>query len=155
MARPTFHPRAFSLLELVVVAATITILSAIAIPRYGNSVANYRATMIARRIAADITLAQSRARALSTTQTVVFDLSQNRYQLPQFADPDRPGRTYTVSLSNPEFSATIVSADFGNSTTLSINGFGLPAAGGTVQVGSGRAARTLTVNAQSGVVTIQ
>jgi prepilin-type N-terminal cleavage/methylation domain-containing protein len=155
MAATATYRRGFSLLELVIVSAVITILSAIAIPRYANSIANYRVSVIARRLAADIGMAQARARALSTSQAVVFDTVQNQYQLPQLPDVDRPGQLYTVSFNDPTISATLVSASFNGSATLTINGFGVPASGGTIQVRSGSALKTLTVNADSGVVTVQ
>jgi prepilin-type N-terminal cleavage/methylation domain-containing protein len=153
MAATATHRRGFSLLELVVVSATITILSAIAIPRYASSIANYRASLVAKRLAADIRLAQTRARALSASQTVVFSVVQNQYQLPQLPDVDHPGKPYTVSFAGPNLSATLVSASFNGSATLTINGFGIPTAGGTIQIRNGNAVRTLTVSAATGAVT--
>jgi Tfp pilus assembly protein FimT len=148
-------PRGFTLFELVIVGATITVLSAIAIPRWGNSIANYRASLIARRVAADISLAQARARAASANQRVVFDIAANQYQLPEFTDPDRPSGLYTVSLTDPTLSGVLVSASFGGSPTLTMNGYGLPAAAGTIQIRSGTVTRVVTVNADTGAVTIQ
>jgi prepilin-type N-terminal cleavage/methylation domain-containing protein len=146
--------RGFTLIELVLVAAIVSILSAVAIPRYASSLANYRADAAARRILADIQLAQARARALSAQQTITFSTTQHSYQIAGYADPDLPSATYTVSLRAAPYSARLTTASFGGSATLTLNGFGLPATSGTLQVQSGAAVRTLTINAQTGTVTI-
>jgi Tfp pilus assembly protein FimT len=137
------------------VAGIVTILSAIAVPRYANSLSNYRATIAARRLMADIQLAQSRARAMSTSQAVTFSVAQNTYQLTGYADPDRPTSTYTASLKDAGLSATLVSASFGGGSTLTFSGYGVPSASGTVVLRSGQAQRTVRVSADTGTVSVQ
>src|SRR5690606_27031377 len=61
--------RGFSLLELVMVLTIIAILAAIATPRYANAMARYRADLAARRIAADLLLAQRLARTESRSRS--------------------------------------------------------------------------------------
>ena len=53
----------FSLFELLIAMSVIAIIAAVAVPRYASSVGRYRAESAARRVAADLTLAQAKARA--------------------------------------------------------------------------------------------
>jgi prepilin-type N-terminal cleavage/methylation domain-containing protein len=145
----------FTLLELAVVVIILAVLSSIAVPRYGRAIANYRASSAARRVAADIALTQARARALSTSQSIVFSTSQNNYQITGMADPDHPASTYTVGLSDLTAGASLTGASFGQSSTLTFNGYGIPAAGGTITLTSGAATRTITVAADSGAATVR
>src|SRR5690349_12774102 len=94
-SRPSF---AFSLIELVLVIAIIAVVGAIALPRYSNSLHNYRATLAAKRIATDLQMAQFRARALSTTRTVAFTVTGSTYQIAGESDLTKSGSTYTVLL---------------------------------------------------------
>jgi prepilin-type N-terminal cleavage/methylation domain-containing protein len=145
----------FTLIELVIVLAIMAVFSAIAIPRYGASAARYRADLAARRVVADLALAQSKAKGTSSTTSVVFYVSTNRYQLPQLSSPDGMGGTYTVGLGEQPYAANLVSADFAGDAQITFNGWGLPDSGGTVVLISGTEQRTVTVNAETGMATIQ
>jgi prepilin-type N-terminal cleavage/methylation domain-containing protein len=147
--------RGFTLVELAVVVSIIAVMAQMAIPRYGRAISNYRAEAAARRIAADIGVAQARARALSSSQSIVFSVNGNSYQITGMSDPDRPGTTYTVGLSDQTTGSVVSAAAFGNSSTLTFNGYGVPTSGGTVTVVSGTATRRVTVSADTGAVQVQ
>ena len=122
--------RAFSLVEMCLVVATIGVIAAVAVPRYQSSISRYRADSAARRLAADLVQAQSRARMLSSGQTL--SVTGNTYQITGMTDPEHPGSTYTVDLSGDPYYATISSALCGppsgayTQSTLTSSGFGAP-----------------------------
>ncbi len=147
--------KGFSLLELVIVIAIVGILSAMAIPRYANATNNYRVAAIARRMAADIAMTRNRARALSTSAAITFSVGTNSYQIPGMLGVGHTSSPYTVSLANGSYPGTLISATFGGSATLTFNGYGIPASAGTIQITSGSAKATITVDADSGKTTIQ
>jgi hypothetical protein len=61
----------------------------------------------------------------------------------------------TVSLQDAPYQATLVSAVFGASDTLQFDGWGSPVSGGTVVITVGSEQRTLTVDGQTGEVTVE
>ena len=145
----------FTLVELIVVIAVIAVAAAIAVPRYTSSLSRYRADMAARRIAADLGLARSRAKVKGATQTVLFTLASDSYTLPGVAGLDRPSDPYTVVVSAEPYKADLVSASFGGSTTASFNGYGAPAAGGSVVVQAGATQKTVLLDAGTGEAKVQ
>jgi prepilin-type N-terminal cleavage/methylation domain-containing protein len=155
--QPPSH-RAFSLIEVTLVIAILSVVSAIAIPRYANSLHNYRANLAAKRVAADLQMAQFRARSLSTTRTLAFTLSSSSYQIPGEADLVQSGSTYTVKLSDLPYRAKITSAQFGSTigtTSINFNGFGMPDNGGSITLVSGNVTKSITVAPLTGAISIQ
>src|SRR5687767_1140695 len=99
LVRPTFAratpalapaPAALTLVEMVLVVAITALISAIALPRYANSIARYRAESAARRVAADLALAQNSASTTGRPQSIVF--VARGYQMPGLAHLD--GKVY-------------------------------------------------------------
>ncbi len=147
--------RAFSLVELVFVTAIAAIACAIVLPHWSNSVQNYQLTLAARRIASDLAWAQAYANASSSSVTVTFGADVGKYQLGGVADPDHKAQSYTVDLTADPYHARVSSAQFGNTTSITFNGYGVPTQGGSVVVASGGSQRTVTVEATTGQITIQ
>jgi prepilin-type N-terminal cleavage/methylation domain-containing protein len=145
--------RAFSLIELVCVIATIAVVSAIVLPHWAAAMQDQQLNLAVRRITADLALAQSRANYGSASVTVAFNPNANSYQIVGLPDPDRPAQTYTVNLGADPYRVTLSSANFAGSTNLAFDGYGTPLAGGTLVLSLGGATRTLTVEATSGRVT--
>ncbi|MFB0524350.1 MAG: GspH/FimT family pseudopilin [Phycisphaerae bacterium] len=145
----------FSLLELVLVLAIIATLAAIAAPRYQTALARYRADLAARRIVADLALAQSNAKAASSSRNVVFSISANNYQMPDLPPLDGTSGSYIIELSEKPYEANLISADFGGDQEVIFNGWGIPDSGGTVVLTVGPEQRTVTVDAESGKAQIQ
>jgi type II secretory pathway pseudopilin PulG len=152
--RPAFYG-GWSLLEIVLVLAIVGVLAAVAAPRYAQAGARYRADLAARRIRADLCLAQSQARAASAPRSVSFLPGPAQYQLLGVLSPDGVAGDYTVALSAEPYRAELVSASFNGSLQVVFNGWGLPDAGGTVVVRAGSEQRTVVLDGGTGRVTIQ
>jgi len=145
----------FSLLELVLVLAIIATLTAIAVPKYQASAVRYRADLAARRIVADLALAQSTAKAVSSSKRVRFYPSEHRYQLFFMRPLDGDATHYVVYLSEKPYEADITSVDFGGDDEVIFDGWGLPDSGGTVVLTVGPEQRTVTVDAESGKAKVE
>lgn len=147
--------RAFSLLELIVVLAIVAVLGAIAAPRYSFALQRYRLEMAANRVASDINLARSLARAKGSTATISFAPSTSTYAIAGLTSTDRASEAFGVDLSREPFGVTIQSVDFAGTRTLTIKGYGVPTSGGTVHLTRGSLTKVVTVASGSGEVSIQ
>lgn len=145
----------FSMLELALVIVIISIVAAIAIPRYANAISHYRADMAARRIAADLLLAQNNAQISSTSRTVTFSTVSNQYTIPAMDDLDSPPTSYVIKLGDDPYKATLVSASFGDDSSVIFDGYGVPDNGGQVVVQAGHFSKTVVLNADTGRAAVQ
>jgi prepilin-type N-terminal cleavage/methylation domain-containing protein len=145
-------PGGFSIVELLVVAAIIAVLAALAAPRYGNSIARYRADGAARRIEADLALARRHAMTTSATQELRFITGSNpSYVLTGMTHPDDPASTYVMFLAEDLWGAELISVDFGGDAKVYFDMYGLPDSDGTVVISVAGNARTITLDAETGV----
>jgi prepilin-type N-terminal cleavage/methylation domain-containing protein len=147
-------PQAFSIIELVLVLAIMALVSAIAVPRYANSVARYRVDSAAHRVAADLALAQSQASTAGKSQSVVF--VARSYQTPGM--PHLDGKSYgdyTVDLGAEPYRVSRVAAEFGGDATVTFDMYGTPDSGGSVVLEVGDARRIVVLNPDSGRVIIK
>ena len=147
--------RGFHLIELVLVLALIATLTAIAAPRYSGAVIRYRASAAAQRIVADIALARSEARTKSAAQTVEFDVNNDSYLLFNVSSLDDVNAHYLIDLTESPYHADLISADFGGTATLTIDGYGRPVSGGVIVVRVGSTDKTISVDSESGKATVQ
>ena len=143
----------FSLVELVLVIVTIGLVAAIAVPRFAGASANYRASLSARRIAADLDVARSRAVAQGRPQSVVF--TAGGYRLADGASPLSPNVGEPVDLAGEPYRAAIVSANFSGTMTAVFNGYGAAPGGGEVVVRSGDSQKRVVLDAGTGRATVQ
>lgn len=135
--------------------AILSIVSAIAIPRYGNSIALHRVEAAARRIAADLDLARNHAMNASAPQEVQFNAANDPgYTLVGLAHLDHPVDEYTVSADRDLDGAEGVSIDFGGDLSVIFDIYGKPDSGGTVQIRVGAHNRTITLDAETGRASI-
>ena len=153
--RPHGDRLGFSLIELVLVLVIIAVMAGVAAPRFSGSSMRLRAAAVAQRIAADLAAARGRARSLSTSQVVIFNLAANTYELPGLQSLDRSTLPYVVELSHEPYKATVVSADFGGTSQITFDGYGRPDNGGLVVVSVGQVLKTIVVDAQTGMATVQ
>ena len=140
---------ALSMTEMVAVMAIIAILAAIATPRVADALARRRADAAARRIVADLDLAQRHARITSTEQAVKFKPTPNTYTVGDLDDPEHPGEDYVVSLADEPYRADIVSATF-SSNEVRFDGYGVPNEGGSIIIQVGNHQKTVAVDADTG-----
>ena len=147
--------RGFSLLELVVVLIIMALLAAIAVPRYGHAIARQRVDAVARRIIVDLSLARRQARMAGSSQEVRFDVAQNRYTLTGLPHLNRSSNEYAVSLSSEPYLATLLSADFDSSDTVTFDGYGVPDSGGQIVVRVGDYQKTISLDVETGEANIQ
>lgn len=151
----TSSQRGFSLIELLLVVAIMGIVAAMAAPRYGEALNRYRADATARRIAADITMAQARARTTSSSRTIVFDTDSSTYKMAGEKDLAVSTNTYSVDLSASPYFAKLSRVGFGGNTTLSFNGYGVPSGSGSILISVGATTRTVSIDADSAIPTVQ
>ena len=144
--------RAFTIIEVLMVLFVLGVISTLAVPRYGNFVAQHRAESAARRIAADIALTRRHARLTSTSQTIQFDVSTNRYVVSGMSSLDNPAGFYTVLLTEEPYGASIVSIslDSNDNGTITFDGYGVPNTGGSIVIGVGVYGRTIQIDAATG-----
>ena len=149
--RPSANREGFTLLELVIVMLIFSIFAAVAAPRYLDALDRARADAAAKRIAADLQLAQRYAQRTSTSQSIVFDVANNRYVFSDMPDLDHADQTYAFDLGDMDYQTVLKSADFNGSSTLTFDIYGRPDNNGAVVVKSGSYEQTLTIGTAGAV----
>lgn len=144
----------FTLVDVVMVLAIMAILTALAAPRFSNSIALQHVEAAARRIVVDLALAQRQATISNVDQTVRFDPAMQEYSLVGMPHPDHSAREYGVSLQEEPYSATLVSADFDGDEEIIFDIYGMPDSGGSVVIRVGTHVRTITVDAETGKASV-
>lgn len=152
------NPHGFTLIELVLVILIAGVMAALAVPRFANSMSSYQAQMAARRLAVDLEMARSLARARSADITVRFTTATHRYELVGLTLPDNPSKPYVVVLNNDPYKSQITALSLPGASpasSLVFDGYGKPklTGNGSVTVRSGGKTHTLTIDAGSGRVT--
>jgi len=145
---------AFSLIELILVLTIISVLAAIAVPRYANALARYRVDAAASRVVADLDYARQRARASSASVTVSFKTGQECVILEGVQHIDDPGKQWGVALAGKPYYADLVSVDF-TGHKLIFDGYGYPDSGGTAVLRVGTETRTVVLDADTGKAAVQ
>ena len=146
---------AFTLLELVIILAILATLGAIAAPRYASALDRYHADATARRIVADLELARATARNTSSSVTITFDPVLNTYEMTGVDSPDHPGSNATLVLSDAPYRSELVATGLGGDDEIVFDGFGVPDVGGVVLIQCGGESRTITVDDETGVASVQ
>jgi prepilin-type N-terminal cleavage/methylation domain-containing protein len=144
----------YTLIEIAIVVLIFGILTAIASPKYITALATYRANGAARRVACDLRLARNHARKVSLATTVSFNTGTENYTVTGMPDLDRPGQTYSVTLSASPLHADLVAVNFGGGGSVQFDIYGRPSNSGTVTVRSGGRQHIVQVDA-AGSVSIQ
>ena len=146
--------RAFTLFELLIVVSLMTIIAAMAVPRYASSVGRYRADAAARRIAADLGLARAKARANSSPRSVTFNAAAGTYTISGVRHLDRSTEPYTVNLTDAPYYVLLAFADFGGLPQAQFDMYGVSLWDGTVMVKSGDYERTVKLKRDDGSITV-
>ncbi len=151
--------RGFTVIELILVIVILGILAAIVYPKY-QALSSIRVSSAAQTIEADIRYAQSLAVSTPYNYSVVFDSGANSYSISRV---DRS--TGAVTSINHPFKAGTYAVNLGtdypgvalgSSYTVTFDYLGSPVTGGggSVTVSSGGYSKTITVQANTGRVTI-
>jgi len=151
-ARRPGSRRAFTFIELVIVLMTMAILTAVAAPKFFDSLLFHRIESAARRVKADLELARAQARLTSTNQIVTF--TNSTYTISNTKSLDNPSVIYTVDLKTSPYLLDSATANFSNLTKVAFDGYGTPTSGGTVVLVIKSHTCTVTLNGTTGDVTI-
>lgn len=126
---------AFSLIELILVMAILSITAAVAVPRYSEANARYRAKAAGSRVKHDMDLARSYAVTTRKAVSVVFDTAQLKYAI--LPNPLDGSESYIVNLSLSPYEIRGIEVDFDSRVSFSFNGYGTPSTDGLITVQSG------------------
>jgi prepilin-type N-terminal cleavage/methylation domain-containing protein len=147
--------RAFTIVEMAIVVLVLGILTAVAAPKYRTALAMQRADAVARRVAADLRLARNYAKKVSQPQTVTFNLVAESYAMSSMPALDKPSTIYSVALGgSANYSAEIVTADFGGASSVQFDIYGKPNNAGSVTLRTSGRQSVVQVDG-AGLVTIQ
>jgi prepilin-type N-terminal cleavage/methylation domain-containing protein len=176
MPRPARQPRAYTLVEILVVVVILGIAGALVIPAMGET-GIIKVQGAVRQVVSDMTFAQADAVALQERRAVVFTVADSSYALVAvpgstidpanntlFDPTNRTGR-YAVDFRDDQYGdARIISADFGPSgANLIFDPLGGPVVsptsnnagpGGTVRVRGSGNEFVITVEAFTGRITV-
>ena len=144
---------AFSLIELTVVIAVLSIAAAISIPRYASAVNHFNGDAAARRIASDFAMTAALARSTGKTQSVIFVKNADTYSIPNAVRLDHKSSTYSVDLAGT-YAAKITSVSFASTSSADFDAYG-SCNGGTMTIQVGTYIKTITLDATNGTVTVQ
>jgi prepilin-type N-terminal cleavage/methylation domain-containing protein len=169
VSRRDDRPRAFTIVELIIVLVVVGVVAAVALPSLA-SVGGSRSAIAARVMVRDVTYARERAIATGARTWVVFNVGASSYSVLgedpanpgrfgalALKDPANPGRTYVQTLNTGEFAGvTLLSASFDGAAELGFTWLGQPlnsaqnplATQGTVTLTGGR---TVTVQVGTGL----
>ena len=144
----------FSFTEIAIVILILAILSAVAVPRFQESLSRASLDAACKRLAADLEFARSNAIAKSATTTVEFRIAPiNVYEMPDVADRSNPSQSYLIELHQQPYRCQIASANFDGKPNVSFNGFGNPDFAGSIELVIGKFTRVVSVS-QNGIIQI-
>ncbi len=145
----------FTLLEAVLALMILAVMAAIAVPRFGLSVTRYQADLAAQRIAADLQLVQQTAKSTGSSLTIQFYPGRDCYLVDGVTALSGSSDRYLVFLDQEPYYSDLTQVNFAAGTSLVFNGWGLPEAGGAIVLTTGSQSRTVTVDSETGTVTIE
>ncbi len=126
---------AFSLIELIIVAAIVAVLAAVSVPRFAASSERYRAESAARRLVADMITAREHAVTSSAPVRIIMSTGTGRYTIIE----QRGGRTSVRDLGAEPYLARFEPPAPGSvRDQITFNGHGMPDAASSFVVRVGR-----------------
>lgn len=99
--RAVSFPRAFSLLELVIVLAIMAVVASLASVRYAGALATYRVDAAARRLQADFETARQRSRTLGVSVYLDLDADNSSYDIRTRAEINSGAARSTTATNGP------------------------------------------------------
>ena len=146
--------RAVTQVELVIVVLLLSILTAMAAPKFLESYHRQRVEAAAARIRADLALARQMAISKSQTRTIIFDSATNSYKLTDLGDLDRRTDSYDVDLSKVPYEVKLTAGGIGVTERVEFDLYGTPNRGGTIILTSNGYQQTVTLNDVTGRATV-
>ncbi len=154
-------PRAFSLIELVVVLLLLGIVAVVAAPSIHQSLLEYEVDRAASDVRAMIRYARS-CSVTGASHSVVFDIGSNRMVVEDedtgttVIDPVKKHGEYDLTFgeSGTFEHVTMISADFDGGQEVIFDRLGSADNSGTVLIAAGPFTRTIRVTGPGGSVTI-
>ncbi len=151
----------FTIAEILIVVLIIAIAAMMAVPMI-SSASSMQIQSAANVIAADLEYAKSMAITMQKTYTVIFDKSNERYQIEDtngiIAHPIKKGFPYIVDFGHDSHlgKVDITNVDFNGTSRVSFDLLGSPDKGGFIELrpqGGGAPAR-VTVEPVTGYISI-
>ena len=155
-----FANKAFTLLELLLVVAVLSIFAGMAIPAFSDAFADFKIESAANRIAADIRYARSYAIKTSDTISVNFNISDENYEI-----KNNDNNRIKHPFSKKDFLITMTK-EFdlekidlytvtipGGGSTVNFNSLGATP-GGVVKIRYAGREKTITVNQADGEASV-
>ncbi len=149
----SLNRRAFTFVDLAITILVIGILTAVAVPKFADTMQRQRLSSAIRQVTADIELARRHARATSGNETLTISIANETYTFSSVKDPNHHSQLKSIDLTEAPFKAQIVSSDFNGSSDLTFNTYGAPTSGGSIVLKCGSYETTITVAADTGATT--
>ncbi|MCA9025075.1 MAG: hypothetical protein KDA86_07665 [Planctomycetaceae bacterium] len=155
--------RGLSLMDLVITVLIMSILSAVAAPRFSSTLNHYSAETAAQQLCADLNYARQYARQTSQEILVQFTQTPPGYTLTGVPSLDKSGNDFSVDLVDLGYNVTLPTVDFDGELGLRFNPYGRPLvadgsaalSSGTVIVRAGSDITTVLINIDNGKAEVQ
>jgi prepilin-type N-terminal cleavage/methylation domain-containing protein len=165
--RRTKHPRAYTLIELLIVVTILGIAGAMVIPEIAST-GVLRVQAAVRTIVSDINYIQSDAMARQQARAIIFDTAANTYTLLEVPGAMLNPETDTIRKVDLNYAlkfhdSKLTGANIDGDNVLIFDEFGgpitepgttTPSAGGTITVSGSGQVYTIAVEAYTGRVTV-
>jgi len=115
----------FTLIEILVTMAILTILGAFAVPQWGNLLSKYRLDSAARQVATELHGAKNRAMAQYRRFKLVFDSSTSTYTIQK---EQNPGEGDYTAISGSKSLPLGITVEFNNTPVFQTRGNASPGA---------------------------
>ena len=145
---------AFTLIELVIVIAIVSITAAIAIPRLSGASTRYRVDSAVQQVIADINVTAAMANRASAAHSIQFDAAAETYTLVGQPSLNDPAVDQAVNLSREPYKVNLLRVSIGGGSQLNVSGFGLIADSGQITLAAGTQGRRIIFTQGSSSVQI-
>lgn len=144
-----------TIVELVAVMLIMAITAAVALPRISGAVTSTRLETAVNQMVADLEAARQYAISTSSSQLIQIVVADNQYRLLNKPDINHPGTSTTI-IDFDDFSSSISiqSVFFDGQDNFTFDMYGKANRGGDIVLQAGTLSKTISVNSQSGKVTV-
>lgn len=145
--------RGFTFMDLAITILIMGILTAVAVPKFADTLHRHRLTNAARQLKADIDLARRFARAKTSSETLTFNTTSESFSFSSLTDPNHHSLLKLIDLSKSPFQCEITDVNFNSTTAVTFNSYGVPDNGGTITLSCASYQMVVTVDAETGGAT--